>query len=127
MQIDQSLRTAVAQAIRLAQSDIRWKPGKDVEHLQRRIKLAQLPATTTLAEYEMLIQRSLSDPAAAIYIYFHNGVAYPVVIAPWLDQRWAVILTLQGVMETAFMLWNPEDYIERRSLVYVGRLEEVVP
>lgn len=123
--ISESLHLATAQAVRQARIEIRWKPGKDVEHLQKRIQFQQLAPETTLADYEAMIKLLLHDLDALLYLYFYNDSPYPVVIADWHEQRWAVIINMNGILDTAFLLLKPQQYIERRGLVYLGRLQEV--
>ncbi len=122
-----ALQTEIAQAIREARSTLRWKPGKNIEHLQKRIRFGQLPSDTRLETYEALIRGLLHDPDAGIYVYYYANVPYPVVIADWQDRLWAVIMTMDGVLETAFLLLKPEQYIKRRKLIYLGLMQEVNP
>jgi len=123
--ITQALRVAITQAIRQARIEIKWKPGKAVAHLQKRIQLRQLSSDATLAGYEAIIRGLLHDPNGLIYLYFYNDAPYPVIIAEDQGQLWAVIINLEGRLDTAFLLLKPEQYIERRGLVYLGRLHEV--
>ena len=58
-----------ADAIRLVRAQIRWKPGKDVEHLEKRIDLGHLPPGTTLDVYEAIIAAIVQDPLSKVYLY----------------------------------------------------------
>ena len=49
--ISESLRLATAQAVRQARIEIRWKPGKDIEHLQKRIQPQQLIKKLSVGRY----------------------------------------------------------------------------
>jgi hypothetical protein len=44
----------IADAIRRLREGVRWRPGKNAQHLAKRIELGNLPVGTTLAEYEAI-------------------------------------------------------------------------
>lgn len=68
----------------------------------------------------------LETPEATIYVYYTGESAYPSVVA-WLDGRlWLVIASFEGIMETAFVVENPETYLERATFRFIGMMGEVV-
>src|SRR5881409_356643 len=44
-------RSRIAEAIRRLREGVHWRPGKDVQHLAKRIELGHLPAETTMTDY----------------------------------------------------------------------------
>jgi hypothetical protein len=100
------LWTRVANAIRQVQSSLRWKPGKDIQHLRRRIDLGHLPPDTTVEEYQAIIATILRDPQADVFVYSWGDIPYPTVVSEYSGSRWLVMFSLSGVMETAF---PPDD------------------
>jgi len=51
MLIANDLKTQIIQAIKTAQTEIRWKPGKARKHLNKRIRLGHLPPDVTAYIY----------------------------------------------------------------------------
>jgi len=41
----------VVEAIRQLRDQVRWKPGKDRQHLAKRVALGHLPSEATAADY----------------------------------------------------------------------------
>ena len=50
------IRAKVADAIRLVQRQICWKPGSAIRHLRKRKKRGHLTIDAELAEYEQIIR-----------------------------------------------------------------------
>ena len=121
--ITADLRSAVAEAIRRTRTEIRWKSGKDVKHLAKRIRLGHLPAEATLTEYEAIITTILNDDRARLYVFFYDDTSYPTVVATFGNREWLVIIDLNGVMETAFPPDDPTNYLADSAFVYVGLVE----
>jgi hypothetical protein len=122
--IDSNLRRAVLQAIRLAQSSIKWKPGKGETHLSKRIRLGHLPIQTTLSDYEAIITAILNHGEAKVFVFFFEGASYPSIVTTLQDKVWLTMIGLDGLMETAFPPDEPETYLQDPAFVYVGVLEE---
>ncbi len=101
------LRLAVAEGIRRVRHQVAWKPGKDLIHFRKRQALGHLGATTTLDDYNRLIQAVVGDPGARVYLYRARASVYAAVRGN-LDRPWPAIFSLAGIMETAF----PPDDIE---------------
>jgi hypothetical protein len=119
------LRTALITAIRLAQSQIAWKPSKAEVHLAKRIRLEHLPPGATLTDYESLIADILNMLDAKVYAYAFGGIIYPTLVSPVNQRIWLVMIAMDGVLETAFPPDMPEDYLSNPSFTYVGRLGEL--
>lgn len=81
------LRKQVANALRDVQTQVRWKPGKDVEHLRTRIDYGHLPADAGLDDYETIISDVLNNPASEVYVFVWQDDAYPTVVAEHEGRR----------------------------------------
>jgi hypothetical protein len=112
-------------AIRLAQNQISWKPGKAEIHLAKRIRLGHLPPAATLADYESLIIRLLNTPDANIYVYEFGETIYPTLVTSMEQQVWLVMIAMNGILETAFPPDMPEEYLSNPSFTYVGLVGEI--
>jgi hypothetical protein len=60
---------------------VRWRLGKNAQHLAKRIELGLLPVGTTLAEYEAIIIRVTSTSTAKVFVYCWGETLYPSVVA----------------------------------------------
>jgi hypothetical protein len=120
------LETRVANAIRLVQSGMRWKPGKDIQHLRRRIDLGHLPHGATVDEYQAIIAAVINGPLADVFVYSWDDMLYPTVVAEYGERYWLVMFSLSGVMETAFPPDDPEDYLSDPRFRRLGALRELL-
>lgn len=107
------LKIKVADAIRQVKSGVRWKPGKDRQHLMKRIRRGHLPVTTTLVEHETIILNIITHPDAFVYVYRYGSTDYPTVVAPYKDRVWLVMFSLDGIMETSFPPDKPDTYFDQ--------------
>jgi hypothetical protein len=114
----------IADAIRTLRTGVRWRPGKDTQHLAKRIELGHLPVETTLAEYEALIIRAVSTSVAEVFAYRWGETLYPTVVAVIEGVQWLVMLGLDGIMETAFPPEDPETYLAGPQFQRLGSLEK---
>jgi hypothetical protein len=87
---------------------VRWRPGKNTQHLAKRIELGQLPVGTSLAEYEAIIIRIIRTSTAEVFVYRWEDTVYPTIVADVERVRWLVMVGLDSVMETAFPPEHPE-------------------
>ncbi len=61
-----------------------------------------------------------------VYIHWHQSVAYPVVVEADFEGRpWLVMISLDGMMESAFIVENPTIYLNKLDFERVGLLLEV--
>lgn len=117
--------THVIAAIRRLQEQVRWKPGKTDQHLQKRIALGHLPAGATEAVYEALILRVIRTSTAEVLVYHWGESIYPTVVSDIDGSLWLVMLGLDGVMETAFPPADPDTYLASPQFLRLGTLEEI--
>jgi hypothetical protein len=91
-------RDCIVDAIRRLRQGVRWRPGKDTQHLAKRIELGHLLVGTTLAEYEAIVIRVISTPTAEVFVYRWGEALYPTVVAEVEGARWLVMVGLDSVM-----------------------------
>lgn len=115
----------VMEAIRRLRDHVQWKPGKDYQHLIKRIALRHLPPGATVAEYNMLIRRVVQSPAAEVFVYRWHETDYPTVVDVVDGIRWLVMCSLDGVMETAFPPEDAETYLADTHFTRLGTLKEL--
>jgi hypothetical protein len=112
-------------AIRSAGTQIIWKPGKAEPHLAKRIRLGHLPLNSSLIDYESRIIHVLNQLSATVYVYEFGEIIYLTVVAPIDQNIWLVMITMEGVLETAFPPTDPEEYLSNPSFSYIGQLGDL--
>jgi len=123
--LSDAARDRVVAALKTVRKNIRWKSGKDQEHLQTRKRYGHLTATTTIEEYNEIIQTLVNSETAELYIYaWQEDVIYPTIASLYDRKTWLVMVDLSGVLETAFPPTKPEDYLSDRRFHYEGSLQE---
>lgn len=127
MQEPPSFHRQILNAIDSAKRRIRWRAGKDVQHLAKRIRVGHLAPSTTLAEYHGVIRAVLDCPRAELYVYRFGQDTYPTVVAEHAGRRWLVMLDLDGKMETAFPPNDPEDYLAQPRFERLGAPQDLEP
>ena len=115
----------IVDAVRRLRQGVRWKSGKDTQHLAKRIELGHLLVGTTLAEYEAIVIRVISTPTAEVFVYRWGEVLYPTVVAEVEGARWLVMVGLDSVMETAFPPEDLETYLANLRFQRLETLEEL--
>ena len=115
----------ITDAICRLRERVRWRPGKNTQHLAKRIELGHLPVGTTLAEYEAIIIRVISTSTAEVFVYRWGDIIYPTVVAEVERVRWLVMVGPDSVMETAFPPEHPETYLANLRFQRLGTLEEL--
>lgn len=113
-------------SIQTIRAKIRWKPGKDVQHLQTRIRYGHLHVTATVVDYETIIISILNDLQTDVYIYLWGQDIYPTLVNTYQDQQWLVMFRLNGIMETAFPPTDPEAYLADPRFRYLGKMQEMI-
>jgi hypothetical protein len=106
--VTDELRQQVATAIRLVHQSVRWKPGSAMAHLLKRQLRGHLPPNATLADYERLI------------------LTIVTVVAVIEDRHWLVMFGLDGVMESAYVVENPDRYLSKPDFEKLGLVSEVL-
>lgn len=127
MNSEDNIRPLAVAAILALRSRLRWKPGKDIQHLEKRIRVGHLPVGTTLDEYNRIINEILHHSDSAIYHYPFDGDHYFGVVGNTGEIPWLIILSATGMMETAFPPKDLINYLQRRNFVYLGKMSEMIP
>jgi len=113
-------------ALKALRGKVKWKPGKDISHLEKRRRMGHLAPHVTLTEYEKIILKLVNNGENVVYLYEIREEHYYAVRGEIHDQLWLVVFGAKGLMETAFPPVNMDDYLERRGFVLLGRIEEVM-
>jgi hypothetical protein len=125
MNRDQTIAQLPA-AIRRVRSKIRWKPDSAVRHLLKRKLRGHLPADATLDDYDRIIYTVLTTDTAHVYLYWHGHDAYPTIVTVLEGNHWLVIFSMDGILESAFVVKNPESYLRPPNFEPMGLLYEVL-
>ena len=120
------LRVQIANAVCSVRSQVRWKPGSAVRHLLKRKLRGHLPSEATLDDYERMAWTVLQDPQAQVYLYRYRDIPYVAVVAVVEQRHWLVMFALDGVMESAYVVERPEQYLSHPAFAYIGSLSEVM-
>ena len=119
-------RTQAAEAVRLVQRQICWKPGSAERHLWKRKRRGHLSLDATLADYERIIRSAVRSQAAIVYSYGHDNASYVAVAASIQEQTWLIMFDLDGVLESAYIVERPGLYLRKSVFNRVGALAEVL-
>lgn len=126
MQTMDDLRLAAAEAIRRVKAEVRWKPGKDVLHLQKRKAMGHLSANASLIEYNALILSVIQDSQGHVFAYRLGMQPYVAVRSNVAGRPWLAMFSLAGIMETAFPPEDIEAYLAQPGFTGIGTVEEVL-
>jgi hypothetical protein len=95
--------------------------------VRTRQKYGHLPPSATLADYEAIIASILAAPTTDVYIYiWQQNAIYPTVVSTYQNERWLVMFSLNGIMETAFPPTDPDAYLADSRFRYLGPMQELL-
>ncbi len=114
------------EALRKIQQKVRWKPGKDLIHLNKRRALKHLPESASVSAYEEIICKVVRNGRSIMYLYDFRGTHYYAARGVVDDNDWLVLFGAGGLMETAFPPENIDDYLAHRGFIFLGYIEEVL-
>jgi hypothetical protein len=123
--IDEVNRLAVLQAIARVREQIIWKSGKSTSHLLKRIRLGHLPDDANLEQYNAIIAAVVNSPDANVYVYVYGEKIYPTLVANIENKLWIVMISVEGVLETAFPPDLPESYLANSDFVDLSSVKEL--
>jgi len=126
MHFESDLSQAIPGLIQQLRNEVIWKPGAASRHLLKRKLRGHLPIDATLANYNQLITQLLEFNDAPIYVYYTGESAFLAVASTISDKVWLVIASFDGIMETAFIVENPDAYLQREPFRFVGLMNEVM-
>ena len=76
MSASEGRRQAAARAIRALLGRVRCRPGKDQEHLAKRIAMGHMAPDSTVEDFNALIRDVLGQGTSVVYCYPFAGVDY---------------------------------------------------
>ena len=112
--------------LRALRQHVRWKPGKDTSHLDKRKLLGHLSAEATIEDYNGIISALLNAEEHSVYLYAFGAERYYAVSGSVGGKDWLVIATKAGIVETAFPPYALEEYLRKRGFVFLGTMQEVL-
>lgn len=119
-------RAQIATAVQLLRTRLQWKPGSLERHLNTRRKRGHLPADATTLEYEAIIRAVISNAASRVYLFQVPDEAYVALVEPSAARPWLVMCDLRGIMETAFIVENPQGYLSKNEFLYIDTVQQVL-
>ncbi len=122
----QDLKLLAAAAIRMVRHQPRWKPGKDLAHLEKRIRRGHFSPGTSMVQYNQLIQNILNEHDSEVYHYAFGQADYFSITHEIENRPWLVLISAKGMMETAFPPEDLQEYISKNKYVLLGKLKEIV-
>lgn len=79
----------------------------------------------SMADYEAIIASILHDMSADVSVYlWRSDAIYPTVVPNHETGLWVVMFGLDGIMETAFPLTDPEQYLSDSRFQYLGTIKD---
>lgn len=102
LEISDDIRREAVSAIQAIRQKVVWKPGKDLQHLDKRKSMGHIPQSYTLNDYNQLIQSIVWKPTNDVYLYIFGQARYYGIVGSAPGGEWLVLVSSQGVMETAF-------------------------
>ena len=122
--ISDNVKAEVISAIQSIRQKVAWKPGKDLQHLDKRKSMGHLPQNHTLADYNQIIQSIALESNNRVYLYIFGQARYYGIVGNTLGIEWLVLISSEGVMETAFPPDDTQGYIDKRGFEYLGKVGE---
>ncbi|MBI1926344.1 hypothetical protein HYR99_19130 [Candidatus Poribacteria bacterium] len=124
LEVSNEIRQEIASAIEAIRQQVVWKPGKDQQHLGKRKSMGHLPESEALENYNHLIQSIAQNPRHDVYLYVFGQARYYGVVGDALNARWLVLVSPEGVMETAFPPDDLQGYLDKRGFEFLGKVGE---
>lgn len=115
-----------ASGINVIRKEVRWKPQKDKEHIEKRKARGQLPEDTSLKDYNALISSLVLNNENDVYLYKFGLDRYYIIRGKVENLEWIVIFSKDGVVETAFPPDDTELYIKKRGFLYIGKIRAIL-
>lgn len=126
MGLSKSQRRDIAIAIQQVIATVRWKSGKDIEHLATRKRYGHLPDSTTIDQYNSLITEIARENDNVVYAYVFGKQLYVGITGDFRGDTWLILFGLDGTIETAFPPTEPEEYLFKRGFERVGLVRELL-
>jgi hypothetical protein len=124
--LSQNEMLRMVDALRAIRQRVRWKPGKDIAHIEKRRNMQHIPFSASLSDYEKIIADIVGNNQNMIYLYDFAGIHFYGVRGLVDNAERLVIFGAGGLMETAFPPRDIDDYISHRGFIWVGLIDEVL-
>ena len=79
-----------------------------------------------MMDYEQIISKVVCEDEASIYIYWYAGTPYISVVSIVQDSHWLIMFALNGILESAFVIENPDSYLSKPEFEALGSVREVL-
>jgi len=122
--IPDNVRQEAISAIQSIRRKVVWKPGKDIQHLDKRKSMEHIPQSYTLDDYNQLIQSIVLEQNNKVYLYIFGQARYYGIVGNALSVEWLVLFSSQGIMETAFPPDKVQEYLDKRGFEILGKVGE---
>lgn len=73
-----------------------------------------------------MIQSVVRNDLNHVYVFTVNEVPYISIVESSADWPWLVMFDQHGMMETAFIVENPQSYLSKPEFRRIGSVEEVL-
>jgi len=113
-------------AISKLQKTVYWKPGKDIQHLKKRRALGHLPQDCQIKDYNKLISELVKGLENEVHLYEFGSQRYYMIRGKIKEKEWIVILSMEGIIETAFPPKDIEGYLSKRNTTLLGKVGEII-
>ena len=108
---------------------LKWKRGKDIEHLEKRKRKCHIPEDFTIEAYESIIIDIIDDKENETYLYFLEGFEQNYYVFANPKTKWMVIIGENTVIESAFIIDKKPYHVylsKERGYMYLGTVKEVI-
>lgn len=105
---------------------LKWKLGKNVEHLEKRKRKGHIPSDFTLEDYERVILSIINNVENDVYLYYLKGFIKDYFV--FGNGSWIVIIGDDSIIDTAFQIdTSYSDYLSKdKGYEYLGKIKEVL-
>lgn len=105
---------------------LKWKLGKNVEHLEKRKRKGHIPSDFTLDDYERVILSIINNVENDVYLYYLKGFIKDYFV--FGNGSWIVIIGDDSIIDTAFQIdTSYSDYLSKdKGYEYLGKIKEVL-
>jgi hypothetical protein len=88
--------------------------------------MGHISPSASLLDYEEIIRDLVGNKSNILYIYEWKVADFYAVRGFVQEREWLVIFGINGLMETAFPPEDMDAYLNKRGLVLIGSIKEVL-
>lgn len=119
-------RNELIEALCSIRKNIQWKADKDNAHLKKRQRMGHIPVSSNIWDYNKIITDIVQNDNNNLYLYEFKACNFYAVRGFAQKREWLVIYGPDGIMETAFPPEDIDDYLNKRSFIFIGQIKEVL-